>query len=707
MKHLFLSVLLICLSQVVLSQSQPIENWCRTSHKMNELLNNPAAVQEFANDELVRQAEALNAANQPESNDTIVYVVPVVVHVLHNGGVENVSEAQIFNAIEVMTRDYRLRNADTAEIVAEFKPLAADVRMEFVLATKAPDGSCFRGYTRTISPLSYQGDDGYAQVEAIRNGNDVYQGNWPSNEYLNVFVIGNAGGAGGYTNYPNNFGGNDMTNGIWILYTQFSEIGTSSLSAGRSMTHELGHWFNLPHTWGSSNTPGLASNCSLDDGVADTPNTQGSTGGCNLNLAACAPGSITNVQNYMDYALSCQSMYTQGQRDVQRIAIQSSVGGRNNLWTAQNIIDTGADGNLYLCTAAFSADKTTICAGTQIQFTDESFNVVNGWTWSFTGGSISSSNIQNPVVTYSTPGLYEVTLSATDGTASDIEVKTNYIRVLPASNVLPFVEGFESFSTLSNIDEWEIINNEGAGFELSPTVGQASNQSARILNFGEQDGSIDELIGAPVDLTSVSGVGSMTLSFRYAYKRRSSSDADWLKVKVTNNCGDTWVTRKSMYGLILSSEEATSPFTPSSPADWATVHMTNVTSTYWVDNFRYKFEFTAGGGNNFYLDNINLYTGSPSDNLVVGINEQNEFSQLTMFPNPVEKELNIRFDVQANAKTIIAITDISGKAIQSHLINAITGSNLVSIDTQSMRAGIYFMTIKMNGASKTKKFIVK
>jgi len=162
-----------------------------------------------------------------------------------------------------------------------------------------------------------------------------------------------------------------------------------------------------------------------------------------------------------------------------------------------------------------------------------------------------------------------------------------------------------------------------------------------------------------------------------------------------------------MYGLILSSEEATSPFTPSSPADWATVHMTNVTSTYWVDNFRYKFEFTAGGGNNFYLDNINLYTGSPSDNLVVGINEQNEFSQLTMFPNPVEKELNIRFDVQANAKTIIAITDISGKAIQSHLINAITGSNLVSIDTQSMRAGIYFMTIKMNGASKTKKFIVK
>jgi len=703
MKHLLLFSLLT-FSQFVNSQS--IENWCTTSHKMNELMNNPAAVQEFANDALIRQTEAISAANQPESNDTTVYIVPVVIHVLHNGGPENVDAAQIINAVNVMTRDYRLRNADTADVVAEFKPLMADVRMEFVLATKAPDGSCFRGYTRTSSPLSYAGDDGYAQVEAIRNGNDVYQGNWPSDKYLNVFVIGDAGGAGGYTNYPNNFGGNDMTNGIWILYTQFGEIGTSSLSAGRSMTHELGHWFNLPHTWGSSNTPGVASNCNIDDGVIDTPNTQGSTGGCNLTLAGCAPGSTTNVQNYLDYALSCQSMYTQGQSDVMRTAIQSSVGGRNNLWTAQNILDTGADGNVYLCTAQFSADKTTICAGDQVQFTDESFNVVNGWSWNFTGGNITASTIQNPIVTYFTPGLYEVTLSATDGITNDLEVKTNYIRVLPAGITLPILEGFESFTTIANIEEWEIINNEGTGFELSTTAGQLSTQSVRLLNAGEQESSIDELISAPVDLTSVPSAGSMTLSFRHAYKRTATNNDDKLQIQVTNDCGETWSTKKTLPSFALSTEINTSPFTPNDSSDWTTEHITNILSANWVNNFRYKFVFTSGGGNNFYLDNINIYPGSPSEDLVVGINEQNSLSQLKLYPNPTDKELNVRFDVQINAQAIISITDVSGKVVQSHSINANSGSNNVSIDTRFMDSGIYFIEIKMNGVSNTKKFIV-
>src|SRR5690606_31379061 len=98
-------------------------------------------------------------------------------------------------AIEVMTRDFRKQNADTIEVPPVFDTIIGDAEIEFVLATKAPDGTCFKGYTRTQSPLTHEGDDGDAQVDAIRNGNDVYQGNWPSNRYLNVFVIANAGGA--------------------------------------------------------------------------------------------------------------------------------------------------------------------------------------------------------------------------------------------------------------------------------------------------------------------------------------------------------------------------------------------------------------------------------------------------------------------------------------------------------------------------------
>ncbi len=695
-KILLLSTFLI--SSLSFSQEILLENWCMTSHKMNDLMSNPAYIQQLQLDDQIRAEEEANGVVLPKGT---VYKIPIVFHILHNGGSENVDESQIFNALDVINRDFRALNADTAEVIPLFKPLISDVEIEYVLATKAPDGSCFKGYTRTQSPLTFQGDDGAAQVNAVRNGNDVYQGNWPSDRYLNVYVIADAGGAGGYTNYPNNWGGTDMSNGIWILHTQFGEVGTSSLSAGRSLTHECGHWFNLIHPWGNSNNPGLASNCSDDDLVTDTPNTRGASGSCNLNENACGP--IANTQNYMDYALACQSMFTQGQVDRMRAAVISSVGGRNNLWTAQNLALTGADNNPVLCKAEFSADKTSVCIGEQVTFSDESFNLVNGWTWSFQGGVPATSTDQNPSITYSTPGLYEVTLTATDGSSSDNEVKINYIRVLPAGSSLPFFEGFENLSTLDNITEWENINDAGIGFEIA-SIGLNSSKSAKIMNFTQAPGQKDAIVSTPIDLSVVTS--SMTLSFRYAYKRKVSIDDDWLKVFVTNDCGQGWALRKSLHGQQLSTDISLSSFTPTSVADWTTIHMTNITSTFWVNNFRVKFEFEAGGGNNFYLDNINIYEGSPNDE-IVGLDEISEVSQLNVYPNPTEGELNIAFTIKNSATTDVKIMSITGQEIQSHFINAEAGSNLVLVDTNELESGVYFVQLTVNGTSKTIQFVVK
>ena len=697
MKSLSVLVMLLIATQSF-SQDASYEQWCGTAHKHNVSLENPAILESIQNDALIRLEEQGATQNIPKGT---IFKIPVVFHVLHNNGPENTSEEQILNALEVINRDFRLQNPDTSDINALFKPIMGDVEIEFVMARKAPDGTCFRGYTRTVSPLTFEGDDGQAQVNAIRNGNDVFQGNWPSNKYLNVFVIADAGGAGGYTNYPNNGGGDDMSNGIWILHQQFGEIGTSGLSAGRSLTHECGHWLNLPHTWGSSNTPGEAGNCSLDDGIVDTPQTAGVTGGCPQTQNDCGP--IANVQNYMDYALSCQSMFTIGQAAEMRIAIQSSVGGRNNLWTAQNLADTGSDVVPVLCKAEFKSDRVTVCAGTDITFTDESYNNANGWTWSFDGGTPNSSIDQNPVITYNSSGLYAVTLNSTDGSTSDTEIKTSYIRVLPSSAAIPIMEGFESFSTLTNVEEWSIVNNNGNAFELVSTAGDASSKSARLMNFGESLGTKDELVSSPINLSSVTG--QMTLTFRYAHKRRTSSDDDWLKVYVTADCGETWALRKSSHGAFLSADIVNTSFTPNSADDWKTVHITNITSALWVDNFRYKFEFEAGGGNNMYIDNINIYQGAPSS---AGLNESAEMvTDLVLYPNPAIDELNISFNILENNVANIQITDLSGKEIQQHYINSVQGSNLVSIDTTNLSTGVYFVQIKAGERIVSKKFVKK
>lgn len=682
------------------AQTAPVsfENWCGTAQRMNDMLANPEQFQVLQQDELIRQQEASHPANLPKGT---IYYIPVVFHILHNGGVENVSEEQIMNALDVINRDFRKQNADTAEVVPLFQPIIGDAEVEFLLATNAPNGECFRGYTRTQSPLTFEGDDGGAQVNAVRNGNDVFQGNWPSNQYLNVYVIADAGGAGGYTNYPSNWGGTDMSNGIWILHTQFGEIGTSGLSAGRSLTHEIGHWLNLPHTWGNSNSPGLASNCSTDDGVADTPLTIGVPGGCPVNQNDCGP--VANVQNYMDYALSCQSMFTNGQVDRMRTALTSSVGGRNNLWTVGNLAATGA-GELTLCQADFSANYTTICAGDNVQFSDESYNASTGWNWTFVGGVPASSTDQNPVVSYASPGVYEVILEVTDGVSSDIETRSSYITVLNAPSNLPFYDGFENYTSLNGLNEW-IVENPGsnAKWDITNSAAHLGVKSAKLANFGQPSGNIDELFAASVDLSGAVA-SNTTLSFRYAYRKRSSGNYEKLSVHFSSDCGANWLQKKTLAGGVLGLTTESTNWTPTA-ADWVTVHITTFTNDFMTSSFRYKFKFESDGGNNVYLDDINIYEGDPSDEIVVGMNELEALKELTLFPNPATSEVNLSFNVEANQEMNVTITDVSGKIVQTNAIQAKTGKNLVMMDLSVQSNGMYFVTVSTNTGRKVLQFV--
>jgi PKD repeat protein len=680
--------------------------YCHTHKKMVELLKDPAMLAIY---EQEQQNELLNKGKDVAPKAT-VYKIPVVFHVLHNGGVENISDEQIYDAMEVINRDYRRLNADANNVHADFQGMPADIEIEFVLATKAPNGTCFKGITRTLSAMSYNGDNGNAQVNAIVSGNDVYNGQWPGNKYMNIFVCGDIGGAAGYT-YKPAFGGTGMSNGIWVLHSYVGRIGTSSEGTSRTLTHEAGHWLNLDHTWGGNNNPGNTSSCGTDDNVQDTPTCIG-VQSCAMNSNTCTTDNAywgfdirDNVENYMDYSY-CSKMFTEGQRTRMRNAIVSSSGGRNNLWTTNNLQQTGADGNLYLCKADFYADRTTICVGDVVNFNDDSYNVVTGWNWTFTGGSPASSTDQNPSVTYNSPGLYTVNLSSTDGTTSDSEVKTAYIRVLPESSSIPFLEGFESYTSLTSQENWEVENfNNNNAFTLESNFGHTGTKCVKLMNYGQAVGSSDELISSPVDLSSITS--AVTLSFRYAYRKKTSSDVEWLKVYVTGDCGDSWIQRKTLSGNSLSSLTSTTSWSPASISDWVTVHMTNVTSTYWVDNFRYKFRFESDGGNNFYLDNINIYPGSPSDNLVVGIAEEGEFADLALYPNPVDAEVNLRFTVSNAQQMVIIVNDITGKHVKDVLVNAAAGTNLVMMDTNELSSGSYFMTISNGDIAQTMKFVIQ
>lgn len=686
--------------------------YCIQHKKMAALMQNPDYLLQKQQDD-IEFAKALKKA-QPKG---VVYRIPIVFHVLHNNGVENISDEQIMDQLAILNRDFRKQNADTATVQSDFVGMPTDAEIEFVLATKAPNGTCFKGITRTMNAISYDGSNGDAQVTAIKNGNDVFNGTWAGNKYLNVFICGEIGGAAGYTTNPSGWSGTSMSNGIWILHDYVGSIGTSSVGTSRALTHEVGHWLNLSHTWGGNNNPGNASSCSTDDGVDDTPNCIGVTS-CLINANTC--NSINsywsydvrdNVENYMDYSY-CSKMYTGGQVARMRAALQVTTTGRFNLWQSANLTATGATGDVYLCKAQFTTDRTTICLGDSIQLVDDSYNLVTGWNWEvtpstgWTYASGSAANSQNPTINFSQPGLYTVKLTATDGSTSDDEIKNNYIRVLPDPSVLPYWEGFESYSTLTNVNNWEVYNpNNNNAWTIENTTGHSGAQCAKLVNFGQGTGNIDELTSAPIDLSVIPSTGTVTLSFRYAYRKKTTADYEYLKVFVTSDCGETWAQRKTLGGNQLSSSVSATSWKPSQQADWVTVHMINVTSIYFTPNFKMKFKFEGEGGNNIYLDDINLYSGGPSDNLVLGIEENGDLSAIELYPNPADEDVHIRYSSAVDTRMAVSVLDLSGKVISTSQVQSKQGDNLIIIPTTDLSAGTYLVQLGSN--ARTLKFVVK
>lgn len=90
-------------------------------------------------------------------------------------------------------------------------------------------------------------------------------------------------------------------------------------------------------------------------------------------------------------------------------------------------------------TAGFNASASLVCTGQQVQFTNNSLGNNLTFQWTFEGGTPATSTLQNPVVTYSSTGFFDVKLVASNGTVSDSITKYNFIEVItvPVSPVMP------------------------------------------------------------------------------------------------------------------------------------------------------------------------------------------------------------------------------------------------------------------------------
>lgn len=649
--------------------------------------------------ENLRQLEAFTREyiqNNPaqRTSGTVQYVIPVVFHVVHNYGPENISKAQILDAVDIFNKSFQKLYGDSVLVASAFRPIIADCQIEFRLAQIDPNGNCTDGITRTVSSLTYTAGD---NVKGLID--------WPYNKYFNIWVVNNiASGAAGYAYYPGITGSID---GVVIRHDYTGSIGTSSGSnyAARSLVHEAGHWLNLPHTWGSTNNPGLPANCSDDDFVQDTPNTIGVANfSCDTAQVTC--NSLDNVQNYMDYA-SCHYMFTEGQKARMHAALNSIIGQRNSLWQPSNLIATGTnDGYVAVpCTpvAEFSNVDRYICAGTTLTFTDLSWKAdVQNWQWSFPGGTPSSSTDQNPVVQYNTPGIYDVTLTASNGSGSNTLTRQGHVIVSPspAAATAPFVEDFENVSTIPSGSDWIVENNGGNAWTRSNVAAYSGSYAMRLINHsGNPNGQVDVFITPGYNLSNITNA---SMKFKLSFAARSTSGTDQLKVFASNNCGELWAMRYTESGLNLSTAGlVSSSFIPNNPSLWReeTVNINSVSYNN-KPSVRFKFQYTQNTGNNIYIDDINI-----SGTSTVGIQDVDFLSTLNISPNPSSSNTMVSFQLKNDAKITMQLLDMTGRAVTELQNGHLPAGDHRFVVGDDVKAGVYFLRIQVDGGVLTEKIV--
>lgn len=607
------------------------------------------------------------------------YIIPVVFHVIHNYGPENISDAQILDAIKQVNIQYRKNNADTSEIVSAFQSVAADCEIEIRLAQKDPNGNCTSGITRTVSPLTYIGDH---QVKSLIH--------WPSDKYLNVYVCADAAGLAGHALLPAAADTIPEWDGIVMQHSYVGTFGTSDYFRRTVLSHEIGHYLNLQHIWGGNNVPNYyylpvasASNCDFDDEVSDTPLTIGWQT-CNLNGQSC--GSLDNVQNYMDYSY-CARMFTQGQRDRMHACLNSSVANRNNLWTQANLEATGTDDvSFYLCSNQWEVSKRIVCVNESIQLTDLSLHGVQSRKWKLDGGTSSNTTDSIATVSYASPGLYPITLTVFRGQDSIQRTELEYIRVLPAiGNTTFFIEDFQyEPTTKSQLFLSQEITP--ANWQTHPTAGFNSTQSYWFNNFNDSVETVYSFESRTIDASNWT---ELAIKFDWAYAARyATGNLENLRFSISNDCGETWSMRKSYNStssLRTVTDIRTDAFVPVTNDEWKTDIITNIPASYLTENFRFKVEFSANKGNNLFIDNIQV--GAPnqlsSSNVVV--------DEVKVYPNPAEDVLIISAENGLSIRSLTVFA-MDGKKILSHQLE--TTQNEITWDVSKLDAGWYWIEVE-------------
>lgn len=621
-----LSVLILSLFIVFATQAQ---RSCRFHTLLQEELSiNKSLLQQKNNFEKEIPLFLKNVSAQNITLPDTIFI-PLVFHVLWHTPTENIIDSQITSQVRILNEDFRSLNSDTINTPPFFKSLRGKTRFWFVLAKQDPYGMPTNGINRVYTFRK----DGFALDGRVNITKLGGQDAWDPRFYVNIWVCNmeSASGTIGATYFP---GGSLKRDGIMIDYRYLGSGGITlpPYNLGRTMTHEMGHYFNLDHTWGPTDISFLPF-CGDDDHVEDTPPQSNANYYCPIFPRPSCGNTSDMYMSYMDYVDDpCMNMFSKGQVERMLAAwyiMTPYLRQSRALETPfpSKAADAGITAILYPVDYSFTCNTSDKIIAVLRNFGTDTLHAVNIIVG--INGDTSSSKIyrlanlsippqMNDTInlegkfTYPYSGSLSLFVStqqpnkSPDGNPSNNRSSIT-INVQDDKGIrLPYVQYFNEIPFppkgigLENPDKlftWTATN----GSQLSGLAPSIMMDNIEYPFPGRKD----YLMLPPVDL---SGTDEPALLFLHAYQLYVGGQkefSDTLTVEVSINCGKDWQRIFYKGGLELASVKRAERgyFSPDKPDQWAS-SVLSLGAWRGNENVWIRFVNICGSENLLYLDNI-------------------------------------------------------------------------------------------------------
>lgn len=624
-----------------------------------------------------------------------VVTIPVVFHVLYHTDTENIPDSLIYSQMNVLNEDFARMNADTVILPDYFKPLSGNPKLQFCLATRDPQGNPTNGITRTYTDKLFFRTSGttsnYALLTQMHFDQTGGKNIWNRDHYLNIWVC-NLESQSGVLAWAYLPGADPEVDGIVCRYNYVGRptIAGSPYQYGRTLTHEIGHWFNLWHTFDNTDN----GECS-DDFVADTPSQEEANFGCPTFPHSTCDNVSDMYMNYMDYADDeCgKNIFTIGQSERMRATIAlmrprllQSLGCQGV--AANDVTVTDVYPNVPYCyatvapiTANIKNLGTTLLTSVTINYRIDG---IEQTPYSWTGNL--ATNQEATAILLGTPEMFnglhtlEVYTTMPNGQNDAFPQNDQYHQVFSVGDGvdLPYLQTFDSsyieqgWTIFDSADavpwQWvkEAIGSDGL-INPSMTIKHEFHDYFNVLN------SFDDLFMPVINLRTVEDA---TLEFDVSYAYLDDL-VDRLAIDVSTDCGATYVEVYNKAGEELSTR---STETPQTANDWRTETVS--LNDFVGQNLLVRFRTTTGGGNWLFIDNVSI-NGTP-----LGQDAVLPEPSIRLVPNPAKEQLTVFLPSPTHNGTV-SVTNMLGQKVLEQEVKNTASIQLRIIDLPS---GVYFLS---------------